>query len=129
MDSSRQLQAAYTAAVQHATGWPVYDHPPENAPLPYVVSAVENVSPWGGKDSSGQIHEISFTCYPRSDDARGRQLAQTKLAAIIQALDDVELPLEGLPDPARGFFISQGHMEDMAGNRDLGTAFFRFFTQ
>jgi hypothetical protein len=70
----------------------VYDEPPQAAAFPYVTLGEARVSDFSAGDELGEEHQLTLHAFSRQG---GRREAHLIAGALLQALDDAPLELDG----------------------------------
>ncbi len=84
-------EAAF-AVLDAALAVPVYDAPPVDAALPYVVIGPIRSAPWRADGLAGEEHSVSVHVWSRY---RGAKEVRTLMDAVRAALEDADLAPAG----------------------------------
>jgi len=97
--SNVALRAAIHAALRGDSGLTavlgsnrIYDEPPRSAAFPYVTLGEARLMDSSGDDGETQEHQLTLHAWSRQG---GHREAHMIAGALLQALDDAPLPLDG----------------------------------
>ncbi|MGQ0740927.1 MAG: DUF3168 domain-containing protein [Alphaproteobacteria bacterium] len=101
------------AGVQAMLGDPprIYDKPPGDAPLPYLLVGDGVEEEWGTATGEGAEHTLTLHAWSR---AGGRKESREILAAVYNALHGAEIALDGFHLVNLRFLLSQVLVESDA---------------